>query len=780
MTSLIPSSMSSSSSSSNASSLSHPSLTDHYPVTILPRISDLTLSNRVSIPTLSSSINESNIIDFGISKSIISSYIIKPTPKLIWSYALSPSCVVDCMDVYQIDNIKYYLIGITDRKLHKIVVIKRGIIDNETKAFEVKVTTKIINIKSIEQGKSLMVIYEQGTIEKFNLDIDDEGDIVIESSKLELTTSIKRKSTIIFNQFINDLLSDKSLILLISHHQSSLQYTLVSYSSTQILEINSFITPSTTSALKFSYVNGFIYNLNLESLTISSINIGNFKLEKSISINSLISTPSKDVDNIAFFSPSIDRLIISINNKIHLINFKFESLLDTFISKSSSSSETNPDKVFINQVLNVKGQSLNTVNSIIVYSYLKNKDKNVYLSVINLNVGLNKLNECLGKSLKNVKQVQEQEQENEQFTGLINLINDNFDIESNQLSQELSEIYHQLKTFSGEKNLSQWERVLIPYLKNESWESIKKSINKPHKKGKSSNVIPNGTTNLSNGSKIYNFKEFDVENDRIIDINFIRQILLLIFKFDTNHKIEYKQSDFIPEYTLIYLLTNPLFPDEFTKGLLQLFNKSSQITLLRQSIITCPNLTVIELLEQLINGDNNKDIFQDLINRLIAGFSTIEITKKFKYLIESHINEDFKLDQLLNKLLLVEKNYKIWYLIEIIIDVGGLFNWSESTIEKLQQLIEIKINSLMANSYNLTLVNQVLLSPTSHTKKQHIKSKGNKKSKEGDIISTNVQQQAQLDSILTIANIANNKHLDNPSIEISKKVPNYSIDKLIL
>ncbi|KAK6200516.1 U3 small nucleolar RNA-associated protein 8 [Scheffersomyces amazonensis] len=768
---------------SGSVSFSRPSLKDHYSITILPRIADLNLSDRVTIPNLTSTLNDSNILDLGISKSIISSYIIKPTPKLVWSYALSPSSIIDCMDVssesnnndedYSNQKFKYYIIGISDRRTHKVLLVQRNQNDqNETKSFELKVSHKVIDIKFFNNGKSIIVVYANGLIESYNLQIEEEDISLIKKAE-ELATSIKRKSEIIFHQFIDDISikdkSDSSFILLITKTNDSLQYILVSYSSSRILEINSVTTALPSSLLKFAYVNGYIYQLNLSNFDITSVNIISFKQEKTVSINSLIHSSTSEI---AFYAPSVDRLIISVNNKIYLINFKFESLLDTFVSKSSSSSEANPDRVYINQVLRVKGQSLNTVNSTVIYSYLKNKDKNVYLSVINLNVGLNKLNECLGKSLHNIRQP------DAEFRGMVNLISDKFDAESKELSKELSEVYSHLKLYSKEKNFSSWERILIPYMKNESWESIKKSLNKPHKKNAKDPYVSNGAAN-TNG-KIYNFKEFDVENDRIIDIDFIKKILLLIFKFHDDNKVEYIDIEFVPEYTLIYLLTNPLFPQEFTKGILQLFSESFQLTLLRQCIISCPNLTVSELLQQLVMGNNNADIFQDLINRLIDGFSTVEITKEFKLLVESNIN-DVKLDQLLNQLLQVEKNPKIWYLIEIIVDVGGLFNWTEETIEKLHELIELKIKALMANSYNLTLVNQVLLSQQPKPKKKSGKKTVTAaKSVIGDIISTSAQQQVQLDSILTIANASNNKHLDNPTIEISKKIPNYSVDRLIL
>ena len=238
-----------------------------------------------------------------------------------------------------------------------------------------------------------------------------------------------------------------------------------------------------------------------------------------------------------------------------------------------------------------------------VYLNLKNKDNNVYLNVIDINVGMNKLSECLGKSLNKQKPG---------FHEIPELFNIQDALPS---SDEIQEVYLYLKDAKEAQDLNKWESILIPYLKNKkTWAEIKSLLR------------------ASKKDKVYEFKEFDVDNDRVIDIGFIDSVLQLIF---TEDPLAFANEQFVPEYTLMYLLTNPLFPIRFTLGLIELFSVTGNTTLLRQAINTCPNIPCRDLLDQLVN-EENKETLLDLINRIIGEFSRKEITNTFKQLIQGN------------------------------------------------------------------------------------------------------------------------------------------------
>ena len=114
---------------------------------------------------------------------------------------------------------------------------------------------------------------------------------------------------------------------------------------------------------------------------------------------------------------------------------------------------------------------------------------------------------------------------------------------------------------------------------------------------------------------------------------------------------------------------------------------------------------------------------------------------------------------------------------QAVIDVGGLFNWSLPTVNKLSEVIDAKVEALTQNSYNLTLTSQAVIGL------QNAGKKGAKKStpKVVDNIHEINNQRLQLDAILTINNNTTNKKLMvDEGIELAKKIPTYSREKLVL
>ena len=83
-------------------------------------------------------------------------------------------------------------------------------------------------------------------------------------------------------------------------------------------------------------------------------------------------------------------------------------------------------------------------------SQLENKDNNVYLNVIDINVGMNKLSECLGKSLNKQKPG---------FHEIPELFNIQDALPS---SDEIQEVYLYLKDAKEAQDLNKWESILIP------------------------------------------------------------------------------------------------------------------------------------------------------------------------------------------------------------------------------------------------------------------------------------------------------------------------------
>ena len=99
-------------------------------------------------------------------------------------------------------------------------------------------------------------------------------------------------------------------------------------------------------------------------------------------------------------------------------------------------------------------------------------------------------------------------------------------------------------------------------------------------------------------------------------------------------------------------------------------------------------------------------------------------------------------------------NDKGWILVEILVDISGLFNWSQENILRLNQIIDARLANLDINAYNLTLIDQVQL------KKNQLKKSKN----------------TSVDGALTITDQTQlNKRMES---DLNEKVPLYSIERL--
>lgn len=651
-----------------------PSITDPYSIFTLPRISDIEILKKVIVPTLKSS--DSPVVDLGVSKSIISSYLLKPTPKLIWSYSLSPSTIIDCMDVLDLESSKQYIIGLTERRKFKLLLINRDG-DNKTTTDEIKFSSRIAGLKFDKEF--LYVLTEAGIIEVYKIE---------ENKLIKQFQYGEECDQIVYYKFIDEheYKSSSNLLLVIKKVAGVFHIEVVSVSSTKIFSVINHESKEDLTGSIFVFHQGVLYQLNQQTQEIKALKIEDLTTIKTISVKSLIPEET-ELDEVSIHCPSGDRLVLGVKNTIYLINFKYSSLLVKF---------ENTGDVFINKVVSVGGTSSKNSDTFAIFLNFNSQEKTIDLNIINLNVGVNKLSECLGKSI--TKHV-------EDFKGTPSIMNEAIEKENESNRKKLVECFKKLKTFRDQSNVKKFNALILSTMK------------------------PKGQSDLV----------FDVNKDSIIDLNFLNEVLSLIFVSDGD-ELKFFNKEFIPEESLIYLLTHPGFSYKYTKGLLHLFNETQQSRLLRQAILTCSNISIDELVKQFIEFAKVEkievyefEILNDLITRLVNEHSITEITQTFKKFEIDNLNQILinliKFDTLQSLLLL-----------QVIIDIGGLFNWSTNLIVPLESLVESKINALIANSYNLTLTNQAL-------------------------------NNDQLDTILTITE-------KSGGIELSQKIPQYSVDKL--
>lgn len=323
------------------------SFIDYYPIITLPRVSDIPLQNKVVIPPITN-INET-IIDIGISKSNISSYIIKPSPRLIWSHPISPSCIIECMDS---KDHQEYIVGVTDRKVHKVIELtKEG---EQSKEFKVHKCVK--SIKYL--GDKIVIIFQDGEL----LFIEDLNELENDVPK---STRSKSKSELIYSHVSNK-------ILIITKFKDQFIYKVYDLQGNVINELQEKFESSLfelNDEILYKSCNGVLSKMNL-----------NFKVIKQWDIG--IELTSMSVSN-------EDRLIVSNEQKLMLINMKYETLLDTL--------DINDD-IYIDNVINITEP--NGINTFGLFLKLNNKKNKTTLNITNINVGLNNLVNNLGKKFE--------------------------------------------------------------------------------------------------------------------------------------------------------------------------------------------------------------------------------------------------------------------------------------------------------------------------------------------------------------------------------------------
>lgn len=697
------------------------SLQDPFKLVSLPRVTDLDLREKVVISSIDSPFCEHVYV--GISRSSISAFSLKPSPKLTWTYAISPQTIVDSLEVFEENNnARIYAFGTTERRSHKLTVLYCQ--NEQTNKTEVKVESKVIGIKFADDGKYAYLVLLDGRINVFNA--EDANMVQLVGPSAGESTKVVHHSFFKYNEI------PTWFLLVVEQSRNSSSYKTFSITDGAVLETSN-VSGHDTHNLLFGFDSGILYTFNVKTFDLSSASLPNIKELARKNLSPLFDS-NPTLSDCTILVPCPDRVLISYGNKFYYINFKFSSLLDSY---------SEGDQVYTRQIVHVKGNSLKSSSSLAVYLSRDGKNNNTDLKIININTSLNKLSECLGKS------IYRRPEDDIKLKGLANLYEEDFLKQSEILGHEVQDVYDTLRECRKKKHILSWEKIVVPYLKNKDWKTIQKS--------------------LEEESFSQEYSVFEVEKDRSVDPLFIKRILRLIF--DDN-------QGFVPEYTLIYLLTHPLFPLEYSQNnLLALLEELDKPRLLRQAVITCPNLSLKDLVLQLMN--ESPEIFEDVLTRIVSDFPVDRITYVLNEVIQGKQN-NFNLEVILNSLVRAGKKDS-WTLVQCIIDAGGLFNWPIKTINNLLDVVDAKLASISENNYYLTLTNQAL--SINENSRKSSKKKGSSKNLakgEEDIIErNNGMQQQQLESILSLdSNVP--KKLKDDSVNISKRVPTYSIEKIII
>lgn len=733
-----------------------PRLSDLFSLVELPRIADVPVDQRVVLPHSQKSLTyqETDFIHLGMSKLLISSYVLKPTPKLVWSFPLSSSTIVDGMDVK--DNL--YAVGLSERRKHLVKLVKRyG--NDESSTADYPVPQAAVGVM-FGSGSSIYVFSQSGALEHLEYQeskVEGEESKQISLTKASLLSSLpalprSSEHKVIYHTFITEhaFQHKSSLLFYITRLDKLDSYTcrLVGLDEAKTFEIYSitYERPGLDTCL-FTYADGVLYTFDKTTKLVSSASL--MKPQNPIKTVSLAPLFTKGKNDYGFYAPASDRLLISSLSKLFLVNFKFESLLDQF--------EHDPQvKLHFNFALPTKGNSTSSSSTYALYLGFNEKRKTSKLNYIQVEVGKNTLRESLGKSISSL------DKSKQALKSYPALLSTSLPNASKRGNKELDDFLESLTKKND--NTDAFNEAIIKFFKGEEYKD----------------------------RKTYSHSI----NDKIIDALYLERILALIFKVDEKEStVQIQNESFIPEAAVAYLLSHPLYPTEYANGLLLLFSQLNEPELLKTAIEKCPALSIddltnelnnlTELADELDKDSSNESLAQLIlmflgatIDRLVNNFSLPQITKKLQEILTAEYDGySKKLERMLGVFININTTQS-WDLVQAVIDAGGLFNWSIPVIEKLGLVIDSKVEALGANSYNLTLTNQAL--QADNNKKQN-KKKSTSKASVVDNIHEIGTQKEELDALLTMSNGTTNQKLRvDEGIELAKRIPAYSREKLVL
>jgi hypothetical protein len=116
----------------------------------------------------------------------------------------------------------------------------------------------------------------------------------------------------------------------------------------------------------------------------------------------------------------------------------------------------------------------------------------------------------------------------------------------------------------------------------------------------------------------------------------------------------------------------------------------SKPRLLRQAVVTA-NISINELLQEL-NTTDNDEIFKDVIARLL------------EFPREKLVFKDLDNFRIVERIISLNYGFE---LVSLLIDSTGFFTWNEELIEKLQETLTKKTDSMNTASKLLAVVQQV-------------------------------------------------------------------------
>ncbi|CAI4062533.1 hypothetical protein SKDZ_07G3710 [Saccharomyces kudriavzevii ZP591] len=677
-----------------------PSLSQPFRLATLPKIASLSNFSLQAdyVQVADGTFNEStNNITLGISGSSISQYIINPTPKLTFDYPIPSTNVITACSAAEVQvnveedlkisnddsndeekaansqtkrNIEIwsfgsmvnkgnYTLNVTTKMLESnkntsnehlvedsIDSRRHAGADDFLSQHKIKTKAKVMNIKIDAKNSLIIAVLQNGLIEFYDLKLKLLYSFDISYDNLKYAKWFTENGTD-FVFVLCPLEDDKVCykMLELSDFESKDNSPIKELSST-IIEGFSF------ESSKLCYQFGKLYKLNQGKIYVYSL--PHCQLQQIIELP-LINKSNSEDDLISFQPVSVNRILLTVNNIIYLLDLLHCSILNH--------RELTHVKTFqlLKSALIDSEKSHNSKTIAIGISTKNGPNPTSSLEIINIDVGTNTLKDSLGKSFQVGKN---------DASVILKPLFDDEDVTNNMVKRNDIDGNINVPIFHYDEVIEK-----LSVLKN--------------------NDIASFDEIFFNDLKVK--EEHYTEKDRFIsDPGFLNKVLDLIF-------LKFGGKDY-PK-ALTFLLTHPLFPLNRTHGLLSLLR--DQPRLFKQAIVTCPNLPLNELLEELFSI-RNRELLLDISFRVLQDFTRDSIKQEMKKLSKLDIQnfiecitnteEDGPLEGFNHN-----HSSQLFQLLSLVLDSIGLFSLEGALLENLTLYIDkqVKIAERDTELWNL-------------------------------------------------------------------------------
>lgn len=795
------------------------SIVDPFMVTGLPRLPlSGKLADQCKIARILTSTSTS--FDIAVNGSYVATFVLKPSPKMIWSHALAPSVKVDAIDSCELENDtntessaeggKVYAVGLSDRSKHILKLIRcenlftTDATGNKESIVDIELDAQAIGIQISNDKQRAIVLDSEGTVKVYPINFNEEkketenlkplfvlkkrgdlnGSVIYyrfvkyadfdlgESSK-KLETAEKLETVLIF---VEKTSSEKGKTPILNGH-------ICAFGQKSALDVISSTLKlpkeAGSSGLEISFdPSGKIVILtNGEHMKLYTYRLPYLELDQTVDLGWLFK--DEEVEGEASIIPaSTNRMLVAKNGLIALIDTQFKALLTKFDVVDKSKKQ---GRAALMQAPVVKGNTLRSRETFALYLVSKGPEAGSVLSQVTVDTGLGKLRDVLGRGLREFRP--KFTQKSKRFVGLPLLVTrselkskikeaSSLLNRSGEASNKMGRVYEQLKEMKRTKKYKELEQYIVSFLKMDKSADAGRGLQETEDGEKESNEMK--------GLRVY-----ETGKDRIVDPKFFRKVTLLLFDRVDNRAIGTKikvqlNENFIPEHALTYLLTHPLFPKDITPRLLNVLSVSPR--LMRQAIVTCPNIPCDDLIEQMSLAED-VDMFKDIVGRLIDDFALDTITEEMIKLSRGESegsNARIDVDGVIQKVLDSGCGIPI---MNSLIDSNGVtlslhYSKSESELGNLAKRIEKRVDECEQKSRLLSIIDQSLSLVDGARGRKGKEPQRRRRRKKVTQTKTLEAESGPLDSMLRVGVMPDG--ISDSSLSNTRRIPAYSIERLTI